>query len=887
MALRPHLRLIALIGSIVPRRLRADWRQEWETELRHRERLLAEWDRLDWRNRLDLLRRSSSAFVDAVWLQKKRLEADVFQDLRYGVRMLCAHPGFAAVAVLTLALGIGANTAIFTLLDKLLIRTLPVAEPHRLVAFVKDASGDPAIVSYPAYVNLRDQNTVLSGLAAFLQRPFSVSDGTETERVTGEIVSGNYFDVLGVRPAVGRFFLPEEDRTPGVHAVAVIGHRLWRRRFGADPGVIGRPITVNAQRYTIVGVVPSEFKGITPATWTDIYVPAMMAVQAFGSSGNPRILTNPNSGWLRLIGRLKPDVPRPQAQAALAVLAGGPEDTGAKKPGDGGRPKRALLLMDGSRGHTHGVRDLVQPLTLMMGVVAFVLLIACANVANLLLARASTRGREIAVRHALGASRLRIVRQMLTESSILALLGGAAGLGVAYVLAGLLPRFEQPTNFVPRTLDGALDGRTLAFTLIVSLLTGLAFSLAPALQASGHDLVSGLKKDPSGSHGGSRRLSVRNLLVVTQVALSLVVLVGAGLFVKSLRALQAIEPGFESSNVVTASFDLDLNGYDKTRGRQFMSDVVARVSAVPGVAAVSFANIVAFSDAFWIAGATIDGYQPQPGERMAFDFNHISPNYFATLGTPLVSGREFTAQDAAEAPKVIMINEVMARRYWPGQDAVGKRTSRGDVVGVVRNTRERGLIAEPRPTIYVPLQQSYVAQLTLHVRSATDPDSMVATVRREVQALDPTLPLFNVRTLAEQRDGSLHTERIAAALLALFGAIALILAAVGLYGVLSYSVTARTREMGIRLAQGAQPRDLLTLVVGQGMRLTVIGLGVGVGGAFALTRLISRLLFGVTPTDPVTFVVVPLILAGVALAACWIPARRATRMDPLVALRHD
>ena len=884
MALRPHLRLIALLGLIVPRRLRADWRQEWETELRHRELLLADWDRLDWRSRIHLFGRSSSAFWDALWLQKKRLEADVFQDLRYGVRMLGTHPGFAAVAIVTLALGIGANTAIFSILDQLLIRTLPVDEPHRLVAFVSDANGEPGIFSYPAYANLRDQNDVLSGVVAFVQRPFTVSDGNMTERVTGEIVSGNYFDVLGVRPALGRFFLPEEDRTARLHAVVVIGHALWRRRFDANPAALGKTIAVNANSYTIVGVAPPDFKGITPATESEIYLPAMMAGPLHGMP-NDALLTTPNAGWLRLLGRLKPDIPRAQAQAALEVLAANPQtDIIAKKPGG---PKSALMLMDGSRGHTYRVRDLTQPLTLMMGVVGFVLLIACANVANLLLARASTRSREIAVRLAVGASRLRIVRQMLTESSILAVLGGGAGLVIAYELVGLLQRFQPPTSHVPRTLDGAFDSRTLGFTLVLSVLTGLVFSLAPALQASGRDVVSGLKKDAPGYAGGARRLSVRNLLVVAQVALSLVVLVGAGLFMKSLRALQAVDPGFEAANVVTASFSLDLNGYDRTRGRGFIATVVERVSALPGVEAVSLGHIVAFSDSFWFASAQIDGYQPQPGERMGFDINVVSPNYFATLGTPLVSGREFTAQDSEAAPKVIVINEVMARRYWPGQDAVGKRTSRGDVVGVVRNTREKGLVTDPRPTIYMPVQQSYVPQLTLHVRTATDPDAMVATVRREVQALDPTLPLYNVRTLADQRDGSLYTERVAAALLALFGAVALTLAAVGLYGVLSYSVTARTREMGIRLAQGAQPRDLLTLVVGQGMRLTAVGLVIGVAAAFALTRLIERLLFGVTPTDPLTFIGVPLLLAAVALAACWIPARRATRMDPLAALRYE
>ena len=879
---RPHLRLIALVGLIVPRRLRADWRQEWETELRHREMLLAEWDRLGWRTRLDLLRRSSSAFRDAMWMQRKRLEGDMVQDLRYGLRILRTNPGFASVAVLTLALGIGANTAIFTLLDKLVIRTLPVERPHELVAFV-GAGGEPAVFSYPGYVDLRDHNEVLAGLVAYLQRPITLSDGGRAERVIGLIVSGNYFDVLGVRPALGRFFLPEEDRTPGLHPVAVISHGLWRRRFGAAPDVLGRTITLNARPFTIVGVTPPEFTGTTPGTVNDVYVPTMMQAEAM--PGTRSMLANSNAGWLRLIGRLEPGVGREQARAPLMAIA----QAGWAGPGVKAPPKssREFLLADGSRGHTDRINDVTLPLKLLMGVVGFVLLIACANVANLLLARASARSREIAVRLAVGADRLRIARQLLTEGSIIAVVAGGAALGVAYWVTALLQSFQQQTTDVPRAFDGGLDGRALAFTLGLSLVTGIACSLAPARQTSRQDVLDALKKGSPGLRGGWRLVSLRSLLVVAQVALSLVVLVGAGLFVKSLRALQSIDPGFEPARVVTASFDLSLNGYDEARGRRFMSDLLARVTALPGVEGASFANLVAFSDLFWISGASIDGYDPQPGERLAFDMNAIGPGYFRTMGTPLLTGREFTDRDTADGPRTIVVNDAAARRYWPGQNPIGRRTSRGEVVGVVADSREKGLTQRPKPAIYMPLLQSYAPQLTLHVRTAQNPEALAGAVRREAQALDAMLPIYNVRTLAEQRDGSLYAERMAAALLTLFGLLASLLAAVGIYGVLSCAVRERTREIGIRLAHGAPPRDLLKLVVGQGMLLTLIGLVFGVSASLALTRLLAGLLFGVSATDPLTFAVIPLALATVALLACWIPARRAMRMDPLVALRYE
>ena len=879
---RPHLRLIALVGLIVPRRLRTDWRQEWEAELRYREALLADWDRLDWRHRLDLLRRSSAAFRDALWLQSRRLEDGMFQDLRFAFRMLLKAPGFALIAVLTLALGIGANTAIFTLLDKLLIRPLPVERPNELVTFVRDAGGSPAIFSYPQYTDFRERSDLMAGLAAYFQRPFSLTDGAHSERVIAQFVSGNYFSVLGVQPALGRFFLPEEDAPAGTHPVVVISHGLWRRRFAADPAVIGAPLGLNGQRCTVIGVAPSEFTGTTRATMNDVYVPTMMVGRLV--PGNAGSLTSRNWGWLSLIGRLKPGVTRDQAQRAFAIMAneGQPATTGKKSSS-----KNAFVLGDGSRGHTSRVSDLSRPLQLLMGAVGLVLLIACANVANLLLARSSTRQKEIVVRMAIGANRTRIVRQLLTEGTILAVLGGVFGLLIAYWFSGLLPQFQQQTNFVPRTLDGSLDGRALAFTAGLSMLAGLAFSMAPALHATKPDFVSALKRDAPAAFGGARWFSLRSLLVVVQVALSLVVLIGAALCAKSLRTLHAIDPGFEPAKVVTASFDLRTNGYDEPRGKQLMANMTGRVAALPGVEAVSFATIVAFSDLFWVAGAAIEDYVPQPGERFAFDFNAVSPEYFRTLGVPLLEGREFTPQDAEGAPPVVIVNEAVARRYWPGQHAVGKRTSRGEVVGVVRNTKEKGLTQDPTPTIYLPLLQGYVPELTLHVRSAVDPATLIAGVRREIQSLDATLPVYNLRTLADQKEGSLHTQRLAASVLTLFAALALIVAAVGLYGVLSYAVTERTREMGIRRAHGAQTRDLIKLVVGQGMLLTAVGLSIGVGASFALTRVIQQLLFGVSATDPLTFVVIPLLLAAVALLACWIPARRATRMDAVTALRYE
>jgi predicted permease len=871
--------VISLISLTIPRRLRQDWRQEWESEFIHRERLLADWDRLDWRKKLDLLGRSTSAFWDALALQPRRLEDEMVQDLRFGFRMLIKNPGFTLLAVLTLALGIGANTAIFSWLDRALVRTLPVDQPNQLVAFVEDSTGVPAVFSYLKYADLRDGYPGKLGVAAYFQQPFNSSGEGHTERVIGQIVSGNYFTVLGVQPALGRFYLPEEDRTVGSHPVVVISHGLWRRRFGADPAILGRSIGLNGHQYAVIGITPSEFSGTTRGTVNDVYVPIMMTAQAAPQACR---LDNRNCNWLQLIGRLDPGVTRQQAQAAVWSLLAGAASSVVGQTGDKVADQDKPILIDGSRGYTDRVKDLSLPLKLLMGVVAFVLLTACANVANLLLSRAAVRRKEIAIRLSMGASRWRVLRQLLVESTLLATLGGAVGLLFGYWFSGLLSSFQQQSNYVQRTFDAGLDGRTLAFTLVVSLLTGIAFSLAPALQTSKPDISAILKTEITLFRGPGRRWALRDVLVVTQVALSAIVLIGAGLCVKSLRNLQSIDPGFDPAKVVTASFDLSLNKYDEPRGRQFISQLVQRVAALPGIEAVSLARVVAFSDVGWIGPAVVDGQRPQP-----VIFNAVSPDYFRTIGTPLVNGRDFTGRDTADAPRVFIVNEALARRYWPGERAVGKQLNGGVVVGVAKNNKEKGLTADPRPAIYLPLQQKYVPDLTLHVRSAMVSPALISTLRREVHSLDAALPIYNLRTLAEQKDGSLYAERLAAAMLTLFGVLAVSLAAVGIYGVLSYAVTARTREMGIRLALGARPGDLRQVIVGHGMMLTLLGLAIGIGASLALTHLMKRLLFGVSTTDPATLALIPALLAVVALAACWVPARRATRMNPSVALRYE
>ncbi len=828
--------------------------------------------------------------------RRTNMIADLWQDLRYGARMLIKTPGFTAVAVLSLALGIGANTAIFSLADKVLFKKLPVEESDRLVTVSATSSrGLGTVFSYPDFADYRANNQVFDGLVCYAQRALTLTEGGQAERLQGMIVSGNYFAALRVPLALGRGFLPEEDKTRGTHPVIVLSYGLWRRRFGADPALLGKTVNLNSYSFTVVGVAPPEFTGTVPGIAPDVYVPVMMQGQV-SPSWKMDPLFGPRSRnllWLEALGRLKPGISREQATAALNALG---RSVAKANPNADGSPRfePKFLLEGGSRGHTYLLRDLRFPLQMLLATVGLILLIACANVANLLLARAGTREKEIAVRLAIGAARARLIRQLLTESVLLAVLGGGVGLALAASISGLVVSYTPPNNFSTLTLDNQLDWRVLGFTLVVSLLTGLFFGLAPALSASRPDLVSALKEDATLMGKSVRRLSLRNLLVVGQVALSVIVLVGAGLCVRSLQKLQAIDAGFDPSKVLVLSADVSLSGYDNERGLRFYSELLERLKLVRGVEAVSIAAQLPLGSAL-SSPLRIEGYVPKPGEDMSSDFNIVGPDYFRTLKIPLLTGREFAEADAKTAPQVALINETAARRFWPDQNPVGRRVILGrapdeevrEVVGIVKDSKYRRLNEEVRPAVYVPFAQDYRANMALHVRSAGEPAALVAAVRREVQALDANLPLYNIKTLEEQKSSSLYTSRLAATLLTLFGLLALGLASVGLYGVMAYAVARRTREIGIRLALGAQGSDVLRQVLGEGMTLVAVGLALGMGAAVVATRLVRGFLYEVTASDPLTFSVIAGLLLVVAWLACFIPARRATKVDPLLALRCE
>jgi predicted permease len=865
--------------------LRTDWRQEWEAELRNREMLLAEWDNLNWKTKLDLLRRSLGAFRDALLLQPRRLEDEMFQDLRFGVRMLFKNKAVTAVAVLSLSLGIGANTAIFSLVDRLLVRPLPVEEPERLVTFNKANLHDK--FTYSDYADYRDQNEVFDGLVCYAETAMNLNERGQTERVHGLQVSGNYFSVLRVGLALGRGFLPEEERAPDTHPAVALSFGLWQRRFGADPAVVGRDITLNGQDYTVVGVAPAEFTGTIRGVAPDLYVPI-------------KPLNSRNQYWLLLMGRLKPGVSREQAQASMNVL--GPQIARLYPRPDGSpRVEPPFLLNDGSQGHTYLLHKLSFPLKLLMGIVALVLLIACANVANLLLARARTRRKEIAIRMAIGAGRGRLVRQLLTESLLLAALGGGLGLWLAGPIGKILASFTPPVGrgfSTPVSLEGGLDTRVLAFTFCLSLLAGIIFGLAPALGASRASLVVALK-DGAEDGAGLRRFNPRKLLVVAQVALSFVVLIGAGLCVRSLQRLQSIDAGFDPARTLVMSLHPGLSGYDEARGQLFYQQLVERVTGLPGVESASLAQLTPLSDDLLTRSTVIEGYEPQPGEKMSFFYNVVGPRYFETLRTPLVSGRDFTPQDRAGAPQVVIINETLQRRYFPNGDALGKRLIFGayrgspiplqhlEIIGVVKDSKYSELTEQTRRMMFLPLAQSYRPEMRLHVRTAQDPIAMVAAIRRETQKLDASLPVYNIKTLEEQKDGSLYTARLAATLMSVFGGLALLLASVGLYGVMAYVVGQRRREIGVRLALGAQRRDVFRLVIKEGMTLVAVGIALGLAGTIAGTRLLTTFLYEVQPTDAATFIGAALLLAAVALLANYLPARRAARTDPMQALRAE
>ena len=820
-------------------------------------------------------------------------------DLKFGARLLAKTPAFTAVAALSLALGIGANTTIFTLVNAVLLNPLPVEDPSQLVSvWTTDERNQAAQAGFGFlqtspmnFKDLRDKNEVFSGLSAHVGLPLNITGGTgQPEQVFGEMVTGNYFSVLGARPLAGRGFLADEDQTPGAKLVAVLGYGEWQKRYGGDPSIVGRTINLNGNAFTVVGIMPKGFKGTNaigaPARW----VPYMTYQQT--TTGFFRELSEPTSRRglvFNMTGRLKPGVSVQQAEANLKTIARQLEQ---EYPNE--NQGRSVTLIPLAQATINpGFRDnIVKAGGLLMTIVGLVLLIACANVANLLLARAAARQKEIAVRLSLGAGRGRLIMQLLTEGTLLAFIGGAAGLLLAYWAQGLLWSFRPPF-LAADSIDLQPDMRVLLFTLLVSVATGIIFGLAPAIQASRPDLVVELKEKTSAPAGTTRLFSLRNLLVSAQVALSLVALIGAGLFLRSLQNAQQISPGFDAPHLSVLSFDLGAQGYTEERGRQFQQRVLERVAVVPGVQSATLASTVPLFAGGFARTVFLEGQDAT--DRRAGRLVQISvvgSQYLETLGIPLLRGRTLSERDQPNTPMAVVINEAMAKRFWPDQEAIGKRFKFfgqdffNEVVGIARNSKYNFIGEDETPFIYQATTQVYQPQLSLFVKAA-QPPAVLGTVRGEVQQLDRNLPLTGVFTLNEIFDQALWAPRMAAWLLAIFAGLSLVLSVIGIYGVMAYAVSQRTRELGIRMALGASRGDVLRLVVMQGLRLTAMGVIFGLAVSFAITRLVVSLLYSVSPTDLVTFTVVPVLLAGAALLASYLPALRATRIDPMVALRYE
>jgi putative ABC transport system permease protein len=896
---RPHLSVIALLGVIVPRRLRADWRHEWDAELQHREALLAEWDHLDWRSKLDLLCRSTSAFWDALSLQPRRLEDEMIQDIRFGWRMLRRSPVMSLVAVISLAAGIGANTAIFSVINALLLRPLPYAAPEQLVKVFQGQPDPtkgslPSLWSYPRFEVLRDQNQALAAVAGFKQNPYNLTGTDAPERLQIEMVSASYFPLLGIEASVGRAFTADEDRPPTTNLTALLSYGLWQRRFGGDPNVIGKTIEFDKHPFTIVGVLPPGFRGQDGTA--DAWVP-MAAAETLDYKGK---LTNPNNYWSQVIARLKPGVTLAQAQAEMPAISEqierkfpSPKQT---LPGNAKIPAVAPLQ---SAKVDPAIR---KSFLILLASVALVLLIACANTASLLLARAVARQREIAVRAALGAGRLRVIRQLLTESILLAGIGGGLGVLVARGGLVLLKDFKPSDDAAfwtsyTRTFDFFnvnLDWRVLSFNFGLALVTGLLFGLFPAIQSSFTSVSQALKEGAVGSAAGFRglrKLNARSFLVVVEITLSLVLLAGAGLMLKSLARLQAINLGFSPAGVVTMAAP------SRAARPEFYEQLLARVRELPGVESAalgSTAPLLGYASitAMDIEGRTDIGFS-------TIGVHSVSPDYFKTLGISLRIGRVFTERDRAGASRVAVINQAAADKYFAGESPIGKRIKPFidpeydtaekfvEIVGIVDDVKYARLEEAIGPDVYLcSLQPTDQAQ-TLILRTNLDLSAIVPAVRSQVLALDHNVPLTAIRTMIERAAEVTSRTRFIAVLLTLFAALALLLAAIGIYGVMAYSVSARTRELGIRIALGANTGDVRRLVLADAIALIATGLALGLVTAWPSVRVLQSQLYDISTTDPLTLGIMAILLAGLALLACYLPARKAMRTDPLAALRNE
>ncbi len=830
-------------------------------------------------------------------------------DLRYGLRALRRSPVFTIVATVSLALGIGANTAIFSLLSQVMFRMLPVAEPERLVVFHTDgqregrssSDSNEGVFSYPMYKDLRDRNQVFSGVIARASAPVSVSYRGQTERARAEMVSGNFFDVLGVRPALGRLFVPDDDGAPGAHPVVVLSHGYWKSHFGGKAEIAGQTIDINQHPMVVIGVAPARFHGVLGGDTPDVLVPIAMKREMTPTWD---ALDDRLTRWLNVFARLKPEMSQQQAGAAVAVLyraVSEEEIPQMKHHALRGRDRERYLAQKLElRPAAQGINPLRDewetPLVALLAMVALVLLIACANVANLLLARAAGRRKEIAIRLAIGATRWAIVRQLLAESLVVAVAGGAAGLVVAKwtmdALLGLLP-----ADATGGWLGATLDWRTLGFSVMLTLATGLVFGLVPALDSARAEAGAALKENAANLASGRSSARFRKGFILAQVAFSVLLLVGAGLFARSFFNLMREDPGFHAENLLRFGIDPNLNGYDSTRGWAFYGELQQRLARLPGVRAVADANMGPFGSGSESGNITVEGFKPGEDEYVGALKDYVSRDYFHTMGIPVIAGREFTERDTTGAPKVVVVNEAFAKKYCKDGNAIGKHMAFGggdhivldrEIVGVVRNSKHGGLREDVEPFVYQPYaQRETLEHATFFVRALRNENDLGPDVRRLLHSMDANLPVYDMRSMTVQIKNSIYRPRLIAILASAFGALATLLAAIGLYGVVAFNVAQRTAEMGVRMALGALPKDVLGLVMREVGVLVIAGLGIGLTVAWLASRYVESQLFGVRANDPLVFAGAALSLALVALASGYVPARRASRIDPIQALRYE